>query len=349
MKGKHNRVITFGLAGLLIITLIIGSSAGAGCKAPPSEKITWRFGTWQTPTHWSVTEIYKPFIAEVNEKSGPGFEIVLYPSGALGVPQDQGLAAMKENLYEIGDIDSSKFLGLEPLMGITNLPCLYSNPNEVLKGVAAIEDTFTKPIIEKKWDSHVLYACCMDEQVLYVVPPIERLEQVKGLKIRTFSAPMEMVLKEMGVYPVSIPYPEQYSAMERHVVDGATTGLGAGVAMHFEQVASTVFYGLGLLYFPVWVAVSGKAYRELPNKYRKVLDEVAAKYVTVAAQVSAKQGENLVATLKSGGMKAINASPQEVARTREIANKTCWADYLNRTGPEGAKLLNLVKSALGIQ
>ena len=76
-------------------------------------------------------------------------------------------------------------------------------------------------------------------EVFTAKKPIVKLEDFKGLKIRTSGAAMSNVIKALGAVPVQIPTPDISIAMQRGTVDGTTFAYLSAKAYKVKSKSST--------------------------------------------------------------------------------------------------------------
>jgi TRAP-type C4-dicarboxylate transport system substrate-binding protein len=96
------------------------------------------------------------------------------------------------------------------------------------------------------------------------VRPITRIDDFKGLKIRTMEVPLHKdTYKAMGASPVPLPFGELYTALQTGVVDGNENGPATLEAMKFYEVQKYVTYlpvvsngGIFLMSLKTWQGLS---------------------------------------------------------------------------------------------
>jgi TRAP-type C4-dicarboxylate transport system substrate-binding protein len=77
-------------------------------------------------------------------------------------------------------------------------------------------------------------------QVIFCRQPFASLADLRGRKIRTFGNSLVDFANALGAQPVSIGFPEVYSALERGVVDCGITGTGSGASARWPEVTTHV-------------------------------------------------------------------------------------------------------------
>lgn len=337
MKLVCKKSIFWGMA--LIITMGV-STVGVQAK-----DIVWRWDIQIPATHVYTKEIYVPFAEAVNARTGADFKIKTFPSSGTGLKPSTQLRGLKNNIIDMSEVNTGWNTGDEPLLSIVSLPCLYHSQQEVVKGLNALEKQLIEPL-EKKWDMKILWVSPIDEQIAYSVKTVRNLEDFKGKKMRTYQRWMEMWANAFGARSVNVPYPEQYSAYERKVMDAGVTGSATGVSMKFWEVVECAYTGLGLDYIPMFIAVSGKSWRKLPKKYQDVLLELAKKYGPMQVERANSVQEENYKKFEENGMIVVRATPEEVKTSQSIAKEKVWPVFIKEQGANGQAMIDAVMKAL---
>lgn len=77
-------------------------------------------------------------------------------------------------------------------------------------------------------------------QVIFCRQPFTSFADLRGRKIRTFGNSLNDFVTAIGASPVSIGFPEVYSALERGVTDCAITGTGSGASARWPEVTTHI-------------------------------------------------------------------------------------------------------------
>lgn len=118
------------------------------------------------------------------------------------------------------------------------------------------------------------------EAFMHSRKPVRTLEDMKGLKLRTAGAWLDMS-KDLGAAPVSTPGGEIYTALERGVIDATEWGtLYENISTGFHKVAKyVVIPGVHQPTAPFEMVFNKDAWAKLSDKDKKIM-ETAAKIVT---------------------------------------------------------------------
>jgi len=119
-----------------------------------------------------------------------------------------------------------------------------------------------------------------DTSMIVSAKPINTIEDLKGLRLRTPGIIQNQVCEVLGIVPVSMPYAEVYDAIQRGVVDG-TFGPQCSILEHnFHEVAK---HGVSFeLYItPLFVSMNkgswGKISPEDQATIREIMDQLPQK------------------------------------------------------------------------
>ncbi len=157
------------------------------------------------------------------------------------------------------------------MMALTELPGMATSGGDGTKKIWANFDKFlSREFKEAKvlglWNSDS--AALMSKN-----KPIRRLEDLRGLKIRTPSAAQSAQLTALGATPIDMPANQIYNNLDRGVVDAAMIPMSAAIDFKLIEVARyfTLDAPLGRSNF--LVAMNRARYDRLPANLRKLIDD----------------------------------------------------------------------------
>ncbi|MGE0734092.1 MAG: TRAP transporter substrate-binding protein DctP [Alphaproteobacteria bacterium] len=154
--------------------------------------------------------------------------------------------------------------------------------------------------------------------------PVRTLADLKGLKLRTAGAWIEMS-KEMGAAPVTTPGGEIFTALERGVIDATEWGtLWENIEPGFYKVAKYLMIpGVHQPTAPFELCINKDAWAKLSDRDRKLV-EAAAKLTTFESwtRIGQEDAKSLDVYRKAGN-EIIELSPDVQFETKAVALK--WA------------------------
>jgi TRAP-type transport system periplasmic protein len=191
--------------------------------------------------------------------------------------------------------------------------------------------------------------------LLHTKQPVEKLEDLKGMKIRAGSPVVHDMLAKFGAEPVAIPVPSIAEALTTGVIDGATFPWDLTQQLRIPELVRnhTMFAGPHGLYtlafvFPMNLA----AYEALPEDIRAVFD--AESGVEMARQMgkTADQGDLIARKIAEDmGNNIIVLDEAETARWVEAAQPTIeqWYGAREAMGIDGRALHERAKALIAAE
>jgi TRAP-type transport system periplasmic protein len=280
-----------------------GSSEGSGEKGN-KETITLKVGhTLSDTSHYQ--EGLKKFKELLEEKSNGQFQVEIFPNGALG-----GEREMIEGL-QIGSVDlvltsTGPMSGFVPEITVVDLPFLFRNAEHAHK---VLDGEIGQNLFAKLEEAHGLKGLAWWENgfrnVTNNVRPIEKPEDLKGLKIRTMENDIHMdSFKTMGADPTPMAFPELFPALQQGVVDGEENPVPVITSSRFYEVQKYLTMTRHF-YNPSMLIISKSKFDSFPEDLQTALLEAAKEAGDYERQVVAKMDEEGIALLKEKGMEVI--------------------------------------------
>lgn len=292
-----------------------------------------------TPQHKSALK----FKELVEQRSGGGIKINVFPSGQLGSAKDM-FESLQMGTQQIALLPTARISGFAPKLQLFDLPFLFPNKtvaykvfdgpigSELLatlepkgvKGVAIYEDGFKH------------FTCAK---------PVAKLEDFKGRKFRTMESPIIMEqFKSLGSNPTPIDFGELYNALQQGVVDGQENPLVTIVNMKFYEVqkyvilSSHAYLGHVLMFSKPW-------YDALSPERQKLLTEVGRELAVWERALVEEEEKGYLATIKAFGNNIVQFPESELKRLRDatksvyrIAESVVGKDLIDKTVKEVERL-----------
>ena len=170
-------------------------------------------------------------------------------------------------------------------------------------------------------------------------------EDLKGLKIRVGGYLPTKGIKALGASPVTIAGSELAPAMMAGTIDAVLTSLGYGYSIGLAKVSD--YFALTPL-SPTWTAVTvmnKKKFDSLPPDLQKVVMDVGRELQQMVSLSTMAEYVMSVDTVDLSGVKRVQFSSEDQKKTLE-KTKVVEQEWLKLAGPEGQKLLPLIKDAV---
>ncbi len=163
-------------------------------------------------------------------------------------------------------------------------------------------------------------------------------EDLRGRTIRASNSHYERMATEMGAAVAEIAPAEITGALAAGLIDVATAASDTLVQLKLHEQAQCLTapgdHPLLMIYEPIVIARS--TYEQLSQSQRRVLQKVAAKVETWAAEASRAADRAMVETFERRGVRVVTLTAVQARRWRQLAIDTALADFRDAhpaTGP----------------
>ncbi|MBP1155774.1 MULTISPECIES: TRAP transporter substrate-binding protein [unclassified Paenibacillus] len=297
------------------MVLFLASCSSGGTPSTPSpnasnnntptpanndKKIIIKLGHALTETNFRHTAALK-FKELVEQKSNGTMEVQVFSGEQLG-SESAMLQSIVTNSIQATPVATGLFAKYSPSIGVIELPYLFENFEQAWKVLdGAVGKELADPLIGKGiriisyWENGF-------RQITNSKKPIEKPEDLKGVKIRTPEIPVSLsVLKAMGANSLGMAYSELYPALEQHVVDGQENPLTNINASKFYEVQKYLSM-TGHQYSPVPFAVSEAFWKTLSPDQQKIISDSGKEAGQMMRELVKQDDIKLKAELQTKGM-----------------------------------------------
>jgi TRAP-type C4-dicarboxylate transport system substrate-binding protein len=333
---------------VLALTALALGAGGTGLapvavEAQP-KPVVWNLPHVAAPTYYHTVNL-NAFAARVKERSQGRMEIRVHPASSL-YPGPELIPAVLDGRAEIAPVLSAYLTDVLLEMGVLELPFMTSSIEEHRKAAEALRPFFAERMAGR--GLRLLTIHTWPSQQLFSNQPLRTLADWKGKKLRVYGAESADLVRSLGGAPVSIPFGEVYTALQRGVVDGAMTSATNAEPMKFFEVAKFLNYWYLTGASIEFLAVNGKAWAGLPADLQQaVLDALKdVRFEDKEWEDARAWDERARKRVGELGMTVVDPPKAEIEKARQ-ASRSAWDAWLKRTGAEGKRALELALKALG--
>jgi TRAP-type C4-dicarboxylate transport system substrate-binding protein len=227
------------------------------------------------PAPHKQTVLATEWAQEIEKRTGGAVKITLFPGGTL-TPADKCYDGVVKGISDIGMSVFAYTRGKFPLTEVIDLPLGYKS------GVAATRliNLYRSKFQPKEFDEvKVMYLHAHGPGLLHTKKPVRRLEDLKGMKIRSTGLSAK-VAAALGGVPVAMPMGETYDALSRGVVDGSMAPLEALEGWKWGEVVKYTSESVGAAYSTGFFVVMNKEkWNSLPPAVQKVIEQVNKEWI----------------------------------------------------------------------
>ncbi len=323
MKGLTKKCIS--TLGAVAITATISTAAFAATS-------------WDMPTPYPDatfhTKNIAQFAADVEKATGGELVIKLHTSGSL-FKHPEIKNAVRGGQVPAGEFFMSLLGNEHAVFAADSQPFLATNYDDAAKLWAA-----QKPIVAKLLDKQglmPLFSVPWPPQGLYTKKSITKVDDVKGIKFRTYNATLEKLANKLGAAPTQVEVPDIPQAFSTGRVEAMVTSPSTGAnskAWDFVNYFTDI---------QAWlpknvVVVNKKAFRRLDKDVQDALLKAAADAETRGWAMSKEETAAKTKIMADNGMDIVTPTPELMEGLKAIGAEIV-AEFEKEAGAEGTELL----------
>ena len=284
----------------ILLTLLILTGAWIDSGTCQDKPVVLKLGHAVAPEHPYHLGAVR-FSELVAQRTNNKVKIDVYPSTQLGNERD-----MVEGL-QLGTIDlvvtsTGPLGGFVPKMFVVDLPFLFRDREhayKVLDGPIGRDllDAFSAKGIKGLafWENGF-------RQITNNVRPIEKPEDLKGIKIRTMENKVHLAsFKAFGASPTPMAWSEVYTALQQKTIDAQENPIA--IIYHQKIYEVQKYLSLtGHFYSPTPLLMSLKAFDSLPKNIQKIMLDTAIECATYERNLLRDSEVKQIAEIKAKGM-----------------------------------------------
>ncbi len=276
-------------------------------------QIKLNYSTFFPATHKNAI-LATEWAKEIEKRTGGKVQITMFYGGTL-TPADKCYDGVVKGISDIGFSVMAYTRGRFPLTEVSDLPL------GIKSGLVATKviNEYYKKFRPKEFDDvKVMYLHGHGPGILHTKKPVNKLEDLKGMKIRCTGMAAKIVAA-LGATPVAMPMGETYDALSRGVVDGSMAPQEALQGWKWGEVVKYTIENFGSSYSTgMFVVMNKSKWNSLPPDVQKIIEQINEEYAE-------KQGKVWDEIDKAGrdytiarGNKIITLSPDEDQRWEKM-------------------------------
>lgn len=308
-----------------------GHLAAADSVSYTGKPITLRFSSHIPPNNQLFQSIMKPWLKMVNEESGGKIKIKLLLGGLLHGSKD-GFKACAYNITDITHAYPSWHAGSFQLFHELYLP--YAFPNAFV-GSMVSEELYPK-YLKGEYEKMGVYLANVHTTSPYNLlakKPIQTLEDIKGMKIRSGGGISSDIIEALGAVPVFVTTAEIYNAFQRGIVDAVLLYDAGMVAFRLHEIGRyRIAINVGVM--PTPYAMNRKKFDSMPPELKRILYRLMRKLSQLSAMGYTNADEWARNIMKRKGIKTIHLDKVEYQRWQSALQKI-WETFIDEKESNG--------------
>ena len=319
-------------------SLLLAAIAATALAAQPAFAQT----KWQLPAAYPANNPHSEnlvlFAKDVSDATGGKLEITVHPAASLfKAPEIK--RAVQTGQVQIGEVLMSLHENEDPIYGIDVVPFLATSYPEAMKLWKV-----SKPAIEKKLASQgmmLLFAVPWAPQGIYAKKDINSLDDMKGLKWRSYNVGTARIGELVGAQSVTVQAAELAQALATGVVNSFITSAATGYdSKAWESMDH--FYDTQAWIPKNMTFVNKAAFDALDKPTQDAVLKAAATAETRGWKMWEEKSSWYLDQLKSHGMQVLPPSPALQSGLKKLG-ETLTADWLKKAGDDGEAVIAAYK------
>lgn len=277
----------------------------------------------------------------VGDKSAGKMKVQNFFDGTLG-NDAPAIAQLRSGTLDMVVTATSAMSQMIPSAAVYDLPFLFADEKEA---DAALDGKSGELLTRRMLDVGLVNLTYLENGFRNATNsklPITRMEDLKGLKIRSMPNPMVVeTFKAMGGFAFPMPFTELYSALETKAVDGQENPVPIIETAKFYEVQKYLSMTRHM-YNPSLLLYSKSLFEKLSPAEQTVLRDCANALRGEQRRINRQMAVEGVDRLKAKGMQVNTIAPAELARMREAVRVV----YDKSAAAIGADMMSLVEADL---
>ncbi len=338
------------LLGAVAALALTGAASAQGL--PPGPKVSVVAVTQPLPTQPQYTRVDVPLLREQTaQRSNGRIEVQLSTHAERNLSGTELVRLVRSGQADIAAATLTTLSGDVPILDGVDLAGLAPG----IDGAKRIAEAML-PVINRdleRFGARLMVIYPFPAQVVWCRQPFTSLADLKGRKVRTFGNSLVDFFTALGAQPVSIGFPEVYSALERGVVDCAITGTGSGVAARWPEVTThvsnlPVSWALAgyMVNIAWWNRLDPPVRSFLEGTFREINDrqwELGAAATRDGLDCATGKAEGCkIHSMATRPITEVPATEADRAALREILEKSVLPGFVKRCGARCGDVFNQV-------
>jgi tripartite ATP-independent transporter DctP family solute receptor len=298
-----------------IAAFVLGATAATGALAADIKERSIKLPIVNQLDHPQGLGAQK-FADLVSAKSGGKMKVKIFPGGTLGGEQ-QVASAMQGGTVEASMMAPAQLVGMIKEFVLLDFPFAFGNEREADQ---VLDGPVGKKLLDLMPAKGLVGLAYMEQGYRSITNskrPIQKMEDIQGLKIRTILNPLYIdMLNALGANAVPMPFPELYTALESKAVDGQENPYATAEASKFYEVQKYMS-NTRHIYNPQMLLVSKKFWDGLSADEKKVVQDAAFEARDYQRKVAREMSEKSRQALIKHGMQINDIAPAELQRMRD--------------------------------
>jgi TRAP-type C4-dicarboxylate transport system substrate-binding protein len=303
--------------------------------------------TWGMANEYPATSIQGEadarFAREVTRRSGGRIEIAHQYDASSGFRSKEMVDAIGRGDLRIGNTYMGALGGLDPVFLLPSLPFLATTPEQG-QALAAV----ARPAYERALARHnqiLLFQSPWPAAGIWANRPVDSVEALRGLRVRTADANGVLAFRAAGAVPVVVSFADALPQLRSGQLDAVLSSGDGGAGQrlmetlrHFTAIEYAVTMSM--------VTINADAWRALDPARQQAVREAAEETEARQWEVMKTRVAANYAQMRAAGITLTTELSSDYRRALRAAGQVAVDDWLRQMGPAGAQILDAYRARL---
>jgi len=327
-----------GRRGLMAVSA--GLSAAAILAGRARAEARWQMASAYPDGNFHTRNL-RSFIAKVQEAAGGQLSIQLHSNASL-LRMPEIKRGVQTGQVQMGEILLSAYGNEDPFFEVDSIPQLVTS-TAMARKLAELQ----RPLVEARLHRQglsLLYWVPWPPSGLYTNTPVESVESLRGLKMRTFNAMTNRFATLCGATPTLVQQAEVPQAFATGVVNAMVTSAATGVDVQAWDFCR-YFTPIGFTRTKNAVIVRQRDFAALPAALQAAIRTAAAEAEASGWAASDSETIERQNMLQQRGMTIATPTPALMEGLAKIG-ATMAEEWIAKAGEEGRRLIAAYRAAI---
>lgn len=263
------------------------------------------------PAHDKLSQTLEEWCRDLERRSGGRVRATYHPGGIL-TPATQIFDSVATGIADIGFGPMGVTPGRFPLTEVLEQPLGIENSVMMTR----LSNDFYRAFRPKELEQvKVLFFLSASPGLLHTKRPVQKLEDLRGMKIRCLGGNAARVLEALGAVAIIIPTGDTYDALRKGIVDGVVAAwdsletLKWGEVLHYTTVSRYASVGA-----PGVVVMNKAKWDTLPPAIQDTVDAMSEEYAEKLSRLWDEKDRNTIRKWTAKNHVSIYLGPEEEKR-----------------------------------
>lgn len=325
-----------------VISLLVAAGTFAGASTAMAETPLRVAGNFSQNV--KQVDIERAFFENLSKTSGVSLAVNYNPMDVVGVKAPDALRMLRGGSFDVMSVQIGMASRDDPFFEGVDLIGVATDMKGLREVVDAYRDAFDERL-QTKFNAKALALWPFGPQVFYCNHPITKLDDLKGLKIRSFTPSMSAMLEHFGATPVTLQFSEVYPALQRGVASCGVTSPTSGntgnwpeVTTHLLPLSVSGAVQGHFINLNTWNSFSKEEQDAMAAEFRKLEDQLWDLAISSNEDaVACNLGQDTCKDHKKFSMKLVEINDTDRAAIKEVAKNTVlpiWKKVCNAVDPQ---------------